>query len=243
VAFAIGEWTGVLGEVEAENRLAGAQDSADSAGVAIRFGGKLKPRTVAVLGAGSCPGDGVSGMGVGIDECNERVVVEPGLLNNTADLHDKLGTAVSGLRGVTHVRKHFECFGDTVDILRGGVSDRGFAGFGQDSSDGGEELGEIAFTDIVRSAAIQGFQRALLANGAGDEDEGDSGALRAGECESGQAVILWESEVGDNELRIEFVQLGAEVVFGFDPAPGAGEAATGKLPGGEFGVGGMIIDD
>ena len=113
-------------------------------------------------------------------------------------------TAVSGLRGVAYVGKHFECFGDTTDVLRGSIPDRWLARFGQDTSNGWEELGKIAFTDIVRGAVVEGFQRASLADGAGNEDEGDAGCLDAGECEGGQAVVVREGEVGDDELRLEF---------------------------------------
>lgn len=123
-------------------------------------------------------------------------------------------------------------------------------GLGDGAADGGGEAGEGAFEDEIGGAVAEGLDGGLLAEGAGDEDEGDAGAEFAFEGEGGVAVDAGEVEVGEDEVgrigdegaavRLGVVDVleggvdairgeqgayqlvGAEIVFQVDDAQGLG---------------------
>ncbi len=75
-----------------------------------------------------------------------------------------------------------------AELLLGAFALRAFTRFAQSSVHRGHEPRQALLQDIVGSSFLEGFNGYLLAEGAGDENEGNVRALFAGEGQSGVTV-------------------------------------------------------
>ncbi len=112
------------------------------------------------------------------------------------------------------------------------------AGLGDGAAYGRGEAGEGALQDEVGGPVAERLDRGLLAERAGDEDEGDPGAELAFDRQRGVAVDAGEVEVGEDEIRRggrEGAPIGLGLVDMFDVRiePVGGEHGADEFEGAE----------
>ena len=100
---------------------------------------------------------------------------------------------------------------------------------------------QIGFQYVVGGAALERLDRAFLADGAGNEYERRVGPQFPGDVERRQAVERGQRKIGQDHVRLEFVERAHERFFRLHPLRDTVDAAAPQLPRFEFGVGGHVF--
>jgi hypothetical protein len=144
-------------------------------------------------------------------------------------------------RGGAYPGEHLEPSGKAVNGCCAFTGRR--AALAEDARDGQDKAPAVAFRNVVCGAARERFRRALLSDGSRDKDEWHARSFPHGELQSGEAVILREGEIRENQVRRKFAQLRTEFAFGLDATPRAWKTAAGDLQSAQLGIRLVIVDD
>ncbi len=104
----------------------------------------------------------------------------------------------------------------------------------QRALDGRHQAREVLLQHIVDRAGAQCLDRALLADGARQEQERHVGGPLAGDAQRGHAVELRQREIGEHQLGPELVQLADQRRLGLDPSPVTSDVRALDLVGSPF---------
>src|SRR5262249_42747498 len=109
--------------------------------------------------------------------------------------------------------------------------------------DGRDETAGIVLENVIHGPVVQSLDRALLAERAGDEYEGDVRSLARGDMQRRKAIEARNREVGDDDVRREVAQGSSEAPLRVDADRHTLDASCAQLLDGEVGVGRVILDD
>ena len=100
---------------------------------------------------------------------------------------------------------------------------------------------EAVFEEVIGGAEVQTLHRLLVADGAGNHDDGHirSCLLRVGQ--GGDPVVAGQVVVAEDEIEGFLRQRGFETVFAVDPEDVAGQAPLLQLVTNHFGVPRLIL--
>ena len=229
-------------EVRAQYRLPGADDPPHEAGVAglvIRDRKLLlrsRKKFVARPAHRPCHACGR------IDQRQHRNRVPAHAMREPAGLgHDFVAVLNAHQRRVDS-REHLQHAGQAGDLPLGSLAGAAQLRLLQRALHGRHQALRVALQDVVDRAALQGLDGALLADGAGKEDEGNPGRFRARNGERRHAIEGGQAEVREDEVRQLRAQRGAHLDLVHDAAERACVAGLLQAPHRQLGVRLGILD-
>jgi hypothetical protein len=101
----------------------------------------------------------------------------------------------------------------------------------------------VLLQHIIDGACAQGLDGALLADGAGQEHEGNLRRLLLRDAQCRHAIELRQGEVGEDQVGGEILQGFDQRLFGFDAAPVTGDSRTFELVQGTFRIGLLVFHE
>ena len=115
-------------------------------------------------------------------------------------------------------------------------------GFTQRAAHRGRDPRQSVLQDVVGGADLERFDRHLLAERSGDEDERHLGASLTRELQRRQAVEGGQREVGEDQIEAACRERGVEIVPGVDPRHLAGDAVVLEQGANQLGVVGVVLE-
>jgi hypothetical protein len=152
-------------------------------------------------------------------------------------------SAVDAHQRPIDAREHLQHAREACEALLGQAAGAPQECIFQRALHGGHEPLGIGLQYVVGRAALQGLDRALLADRAGEKDEGNVGRHLAGDGERGHAVELRQAEIRQDDVREHRGERGAHLPLVHHTLMGADVAGLLETPDGELGVGLGILDE
>jgi len=139
-------------------------------------------------------------------------------------------------------RKHLQHAGQAGDLPLGKLAGAAQLCFLEGTLDGRDQALRVTLQNVVDRAALQSLDGALLADGAGNEDEGNPGRFGTRNRERRHAIETGQTEVREDEIRQLCVQRGAHLELVHDAAERAHVARLLEAPHRQLSVRLRILD-
>jgi CheY-like chemotaxis protein len=146
-----------------------------------------------------------------------------------AGLAQQLGAVADAQHQAVHAAHHPQHPVEAVDLFFLPLALRLGLRLADGPAHGGREARQVLLQYIVDGAGAQRRDRALLANGAGDEHEGNLRPQLLHHLQCGHAVELRQREIRQHDGGFEVMQRDAQRLLGFHALAGAAEAITLQL--------------
>ncbi len=165
-----------------------------------------------------------------------------GKLRRAADSrHQQACDALAEQRSLGQTREGIE-IGQEIQLLVSGTAGTANLGVGERALHGGHESLRIGLENVVHGAAEQSVDGPLLADGAGEENEGDVRHSLPGDRERSHAVKSRQTEVREDEAGDPLLQGAAELQLRRYDTVAAVQAALRQALEGELNVGRGVLD-
>jgi hypothetical protein len=238
-----GERTVIVGEIETDIGLAGAQHEADAAFIESRPLRDVEGGFLAARGSGACPGYRVRDAGMRIHERDEGIAILLRGVDDVAGLFQQRAARADLASRSAQRREHLQRTGETPHALGGiGVRARQHA-IGEHARDRRRKPRQVVLRHDIERAQLASLRGALLPQRSGNEDERRVGHFGRGDLERREAVEARHAEVGKDQVRLEAAQTLAKAPLGIHAFPHAVVARLLEEPGRDLCIRCLVIHD